>query len=112
MVALLKSGRLMLSAAYSLWEKREDYVLIYGKGTTVFAFNFHPTHSHDPYFIPAPAEGTYTVALSTDDKEFGGHGRIDTAYRYRANRQPDGRIGFYCYLPSRSALVLKLKRRK
>jgi len=112
MVALLKTGRLMLSPAYSLWEKREDYVLIYGKGNTVFAFNFHPSYSHDPYFIPTPVEGSYVVALSTDDKAFGGPERIDTAYRYKAARQPDGRIGFYCYLPSRSALVLKLKRKK
>ena len=112
MVALLKTGRLMPSRAYSLWEKREDYVLIYGKGNTVFAFNFHPNYSYDPYFIPTPVEGSYVVALSTDDKAFGGPERIDTAYRYKATRQPDGRIGFYCYLPSRSALVLKLKRKK
>ena len=53
--------------------------------------------------------GYKSVVLSTDDPEFGGHGRISDKQIYTAYKQEDGRVGFYIYLPSRSAVVLKKK---
>jgi len=45
--------------------------------------------------------------LSSDDKKFGGFERVDKEYVYTAEEMEDGRIGFMCYLPARSAIVLK-----
>ena len=111
MLELLKTGRMMRTKAYSQWEHREDHVLIFSKGNTLFLFNFDPQRSFDGYFIPAPTEGKYGVELCSDEVRFGGHDRVDMEARYRAVRQPDGRIGFFCYLPSRTVTVLKLKRK-
>ena len=85
----------------------DDKVIIYEKGNIVFAFNFSPMQSFEDYFVPVASEGTYEVVLSSDDKKFGGFDRVDTAYRYTAKPTADGRIGFNCYLPSRTATVFK-----
>ena len=111
MISLLKKEHLLSKQAYSLWTGQQEKTLIYGKGNVIFAFNFHPTHSFDGYFIPVQEEGTYAVILSTDDKQFGGPARIDTEYRYQTIKI-NGQTGFKCYLPSRSALVLKKVSRK
>ena len=112
MIALLKKEHLLTKDAECLWCHQSDKVLIFRKGSVVFAFNFHPTQSFDGYFIPTGEEGTYQVILSSDDGQFGGPGRIDTACRYQAKSYEDGkRIGFPCYLPSRSAMVLKKRSR-
>ncbi|MBR3762394.1 MAG: alpha amylase C-terminal domain-containing protein [Lachnospiraceae bacterium] len=111
MISLLKKEHLLSKKATSLWTGQNEKTLIYGKGNVVFAFNFHPTQSFDGYFIPVHEEGTYAVILSTDDEQFGGPNRIDTDYRYQTIKI-NGQTGFKCYLPSRSALVLKKVSRK
>ncbi len=108
MVALLKKDALIERAAKSLWIGEEDKILLFAKGETVFAFNFHPTDSLTDCFIPTGCEGTYRVCLSTDEARFGGFGRIDEAYRYTAKKERGGsRIGFSCYLPARTAAVFE-----
>lgn len=84
----------------------DDHVLAYRKGGGTFVFNFDPTRSYEGYFIPTAQKGNYQVVLSTDDYCYGGHGRIHHNV-YTATKQPDGRIGFQIYLPSRTAVVLK-----
>jgi 1,4-alpha-glucan branching enzyme len=81
--------------------------LIYTKGDLAFAFNFHPYKSFEGYFIPVGEPGKYEVVLSSDDSAFGGFNRVDTAYCYDAYTTPDNWHGFQCYLPSRSAIVLR-----
>ncbi len=110
MVKLLKKGDLLSLPAENRWQHQEDKILIYTKGDTVFVFNFHPTRSFDGYFVPVGAKGTYKVVLSTDDGEYGGFSRIDTAQKYKATVTPAGWIGFNCYLPCRSAMVFKKQR--
>ncbi|MBQ4066044.1 MAG: alpha amylase C-terminal domain-containing protein, partial [Clostridia bacterium] len=112
MIALLKKENLLKKEGYSLWTGQEDKVLIYGKGNTVFAFNFNPSQSFEGYFVPVHEEGTYSVILTTDEARFGGAERVDTAYKYKATRFPDGRIGFMCYLPQRCATVFKKTSKK
>ena len=81
---------------------------MYTKNKLAFTFNFHPTKSFDGYFVPVEEEGTYSVVMSSDDEAFGGFNRVDKTYKYVAEkRKDDGRIGFYCYLPNRSAIVFK-----
>ncbi|MBQ7800377.1 MAG: alpha amylase C-terminal domain-containing protein, partial [Oscillospiraceae bacterium] len=107
MLALLKRERVMTKKAVNHWLHQDDKVLIYSKGKTVFAFNFHPEKSFEGYFVPTGEIGQYKAVLSTDSAEFGGFGRIDTEYVYTAEKAPDGKIGFKCYLPSRTAAAFK-----
>ena len=85
-----------------------DQILVYERGGCIFAFNFHPTNSQTNLFINAREHGDYKVILSSDDKEFGGYGRIDkeTIYPTLAN-DPYLGDGFAMYLPARTAVVLR-----
>ena len=105
MIGMLRRERLLTKAAVSRWIHDSDKVLIYSKGKCVFAFNFNPTSSFEGYFIPTGEAGEYKVILSSDDVRFGGQGRVDAEYVYTATKGEDGRIGFMCYLPQRSAIV-------
>ena len=83
-----------------------DKVMAYKKGTALFVYNLDPSRSYEGYRISVPEEGEYRVILSTDDFRFGGQGRVHHL-TYRAEKQPDGCLGFQLYLPSRTAVVLK-----
>ena len=107
MVSMLKDEKLLTKDARHMYDHISDKVLMFSKGNVVFAFNFNPTASFDGYFLRVPTPGTYKVILSTDEGRFGGHDRIDTTYVYKTQKTPDGWFGFPCYLPSRSAVVLK-----
>ena len=111
MITLIKKEHLLTKKAESLWIGQDEKVIIYSKGKNIFAFNFNPTQSLEGYFVPVHEEGTYSVTLSSDDAKFGGPNRVDTTYRYVSERLEDGRIGFYCYLPARSAVVFKKTRK-
>ncbi len=112
MIKLLKEEDLLSLPAESRWLHQDDKILIYTKEDTVFIFNFHPTKSFDGYFVPVGKEGTYRVALCSDDAEFGGFSRVDSSVRYKTITTPHGWVGFKCYLPSRTAIVLKKMKNK
>ncbi len=107
MIKLLKNDNLLNLKAENKWLHQDDKILIYTKEDTVFIFNFHPTKSFDGYFVPVNKEGVYKIALSSDDGKFGGFSRVDTETKYETFTTPVGWIGFKCYLPSRTAIVLK-----
>ena len=108
MVAMAKSLRVFRGRDRQLQLSNEDKTLVYTKGQGLFAFNLHPQRSYESFFIPVEEPGEYRVLLSSDDFCFGGQGRI-YHQSYMAQTQPDGRTGFYIYLPSRTAVVLKKK---
>ncbi len=101
MLSVLQKQRVLAKAPECRVIHEDDKVLIYQKGNTVFAFNFHPEKSFDGYPIPVP-DGQYKVILSTDDGVFGGFDRVDTKARYEAENG-----SFRCYLPNRAAIVFK-----
>ncbi len=107
MIKLLKEEDLLTLSAENRWLHQDDKILIYTKGDNVFIFNFHPTKSFDGYFVPVGKEGTYNVVLSSDDGRFGGFSRVDTSVKYKTFTTPIGWVGFKCYLPNRTAIVLK-----
>ena len=107
MISLLKKERLLTKKTENRRPWQTDHLLLFEKGKVVFAFNFHPRQSYEGYFVPAPEEGRYRVLMSTDESRFGGFDRVDTQYVYTAEKLPDGRIGFLCYLPNRCAIVFK-----
>ena len=107
MIDLLKTEDILNKPTVNKWLHNDDKIIIYTKGDTCFAFNFHPTKSFDGYFIPVDEAGDYKVILSSDDTSFGGFNRIDKSVTYTAEKTPHGWIGFKCYLPSRTAVVFK-----
>ena len=109
MIHLLSSEDILSKQAENRWMHQEDKILIYEKEDIVFVFNFHPEKSFEGYFVPVTKEGEYEVILSSDDGVFGGHDRVDKNYIYTAKKTPGDWVGFSCYLPSRSAFVLKRK---
>ena len=111
MIHLLSSEDILNKQAENRWMHQEDKILIYEKENIVFVFNFHPEKSFEGYFVPVKEDGEYEVILSSDDGIFGGHDRVDKSYVYEAKRTPADWVGFSCYLPSRSAFVLKRKQK-
>ncbi|MBR1711262.1 MAG: alpha amylase C-terminal domain-containing protein [Clostridia bacterium] len=93
--------------ANCLRQHEEDQILIFEKMGCIFAFNFHPTKTQNPLFIPVPEVTDYRVILSTDAKEFGGYENIDTNVVYHPWSFSDqyGR-GIQVYMPPRTAIVL------
>lgn len=80
-----------------------DHVVSFVRDNMVCCFNFHPEKSYTDYGIAAP-QGAYEVVLSTDAKQYGGFGRIDSDMQYPV--AGDGSLRLY--LPARTAVVLKL----
>lgn len=109
MIKLLKESDSLNIKPVNRWIHQDDKIIIFSKDDLIFAFNFHPTKSFDGYFIPVGNEnsGKYKIILSTDDKKFGGFDRADTNYEYETYNTSSNWTGFNCYLPSRSAIVLK-----
>ncbi|MBQ3541681.1 MAG: alpha amylase C-terminal domain-containing protein [Oscillospiraceae bacterium] len=106
MVAFARRHRVLTGRDQQLLVHNADKVMVYKKGGGTFVFNFDPNRSYEGYFVPTASPGKYQVAMSTDDYCFGGQGRV-YHQTYTASKQPDGRIGFQVYLPSRTAMVLK-----
>lgn len=111
MIKVLKEDNLLMTKPVNRWIHQDDKVIIYTKKEYVFVFNFHPCKSYEGYFIPADNEipGKYHLLLSTDDGAFGGYDRTDKSVVYETFSTYDNRIGFNCYLPSRSAMIFKVK---
>ena len=107
MITLLKEENILNTPTINKWLHNDDKIIIYTKGDIVFVFNFHPEKSFEGYFVPVESEGNYKVILSSDDGTFGGYDRIDKSITYKAEKTPENWYGFPCYLPSRSAIVLK-----
>ena len=106
MVALLKKGNLIGKENISLWYDQENKIIIYSKGGKIFAFNFNPTQSFEGYFVPTGINGKFKAEFTSDESRFGGFDRVDTNYKYET-QEKDGKVGFYCYLPARTATVFK-----
>ena len=109
MVAMAKKQQVIGGRDVQLQLNNTDKTLVYKKGGAVFAFNFHPVNSYDSYLLTMPETGEYEVIFSSDDYQFGGHGRV-YHQTYTATKQENGKPGFQIYLPNRTAIVLRKKK--
>ncbi|MBO5746610.1 MAG: alpha amylase C-terminal domain-containing protein [Clostridia bacterium] len=107
MITLLKQGDFLNVEPNNKWVHQEDKIIIFTKGDMVFIFNFNPARSFEGYFVPVDVKGKYKVVLSSDDAAFEGFSRVDNSTEYETFTTPIGWEGFKCYLPSRTAIVLK-----
>jgi 1,4-alpha-glucan branching enzyme len=106
-VNLLGSGNPRL-----LHEHNETKVLAFERAGHLFLFNFHPSRSYDGYRIDAPP-GRYRLAVDSDAEIYGGHGRLEPDQGYFTQpegKEPDLRHEILAYLPTRTALVLRLEK--
>ena len=104
---MIKDKAIYSSSAKSLYIDEENKILVYKRNGVIFAFNFNPDRSFDGYMLKNLDAGVYTPIMSTDDKKYGGDGRVSMSNVYRTGRADDGSLGFKIYLPSRCALCLK-----
>ncbi len=111
MVSMIKKYKVLDGYDMQTLAHNADHVLAYHKGKAFFVFNFDPSRSYEGYFVPVAEEGAYEVFFSTDDYCYGGKGRV-YHQKYQACKEPDGRLGFRVYLPSRCAIVFRKKRGK
>ncbi|MFB9864815.1 alpha amylase C-terminal domain-containing protein [Rufibacter immobilis] len=89
-----------------LHQDNHNNVIIYQRAGLIFLFNFHPKNSVPDYLFPVEEAGSYSVVLSSDTPDTGGHDRVDTTLRYFTQPTQYGpRLSIY--LPNRTALVLK-----
>jgi len=106
MVKLLKEDRFLASMpAKQINMDDSNKVIVFERNNLLFLFNFHNTHSVSDYRFQSLGKGSYTIVLSTDTPEFGGHNRIDTKMTYQTFNGDKLSI----YLPCRTAVVLKKK---
>ena len=89
------------------WKHQEDKVIAFERVGCLFVFNFHPTKSFADYRLGVEKAGDYKIVLDSDDKEFGGQGRLNHCVSHLT--EPHGYAGrrnsLLVYIPSRVALV-------
>ncbi len=110
MIRLAKDKNIFRYTPKSLYIDEEKQIIVYKRGTIIFAFNFNPNKSYDNYFIPTTSYGEYRVSLSTDRSSFGGWDRIDENMVYKVKKDKNGQKGFRTYLPTRTAACFIIKR--
>lgn len=81
----------------------QNKILVFSRGDLVFIFNFHPNNAIPDYKFYVAEEGAYQVILNSDDKEFGGHGRINKEVTYKTDKKQFLQL----YITNRTALVLQ-----
>lgn len=97
--------------AYVSLKHETDKVIAFERAGALFIFNFHPTQSYSDYRIGVDEPGVYRIFLDTDDKKFGGFGRVNHKLT-RCHTTPmvwnERRNYVQVYIPSRTALVFGL----
>jgi len=103
MVRYAKKEGILAEDPVQLFCDDSSKVLIFMRGSSIFAFNFNPETSFTDFRFGAP-EGEWTMAFNSDEALFGGFSRLGS---HESHRTADGCLSLY--LPSRCAIVLKKK---
>ncbi|NLB03201.1 MAG: 1,4-alpha-glucan-branching enzyme, partial [Bacteroidales bacterium] len=110
MIQLLKKNSKELPC--QRWLHDQDQIMAFERGPLLFVFNLHPSRSYTDYGILVQ-KGSYKTVLDSDSKEFGGFGLVDDQIVHTTTPAPEnqgsGLEWIHLYLPSRTALVLKLQ---
>lgn len=92
-----------------VWDNEGDQLVAYKRRDLLFVFNFNGQKSFIDYGILVK-KGVYKVVLNTDAKQFGGFGfSDDTVVHYTQPSHLKNKEWLKLYIPSRSALVLRLQ---
>jgi 1,4-alpha-glucan branching enzyme len=108
MIAVMKEHRVMTSLFGNQLNMDEaNKTIVFERKNLVFLFNFHTRNSIPGYRFPVPKPGEYRIILNSDETDFGGHGRIDTAQHYVTEQKPGESPYLTVYNTNRTALVFK-----
>ena len=113
MLAELGAGEALRTFPRRLPTPGGGQVLAFERGGYLLALNWHPTCSHVDYRLEVPP-GSYSLALDTDQPEYGGQGRVAPGQRFFTTPIREGGVLRHClqlYLPNRSGLVLRRETR-
>lgn len=107
MIRTIKENRIMTSLfGNQLLIDEDNKTIVFERNHLLFIFNFHTSNSIPDYKFPVPRPGEYEIILNSDDKRFGGHGRIDNELSYISRH--DGEANkLSIYNTNRTALVMK-----
>ena len=110
MVALIKNEKKFNeSSIEKVWDNEGDQLVAYKRKDLLFVFNFNGQKSFTDYGILVK-KGAYKVVLNTDSKAFGGFGfSDDSVMHYTQPSHLKNKEWLKLYIPSRSALVLRLQ---
>ena len=104
--ALMKIiGQIDNPNVHHLTVRQSDHMVSFMHGDFLFVINFSPDKSHSDYAVPAEA-GSYKLALSSDDKNFGGQERIYHNSRFFTS-PADNNHNLKVYLPARTGIILE-----
>ena len=110
MVRLSRENRLFSQQMADLrLLKDPEKVIVFSRSGLLFAFNFHPEQSLTNVLVPVPEEADYAVELTTDDHKYGGFCQIH--HQIYPTKVFDGQHYVELYLPARTAMVLREKKR-
>jgi len=88
--------------------KEKEKIIVFSRNGLLFAFNFHPEQSQTNLLVSVADNAEYTVALSSDDKVYGGQDLV--AHMVYPTKVFDNKEYVELYLPARTAVVLKEKK--
>jgi 1,4-alpha-glucan branching enzyme len=101
-----------LSSSHQYVSKKDngDKMVVFERGDAVFVFNWHPTRSYENYRVGCLKPGKYTIALNSDEPDFGGYDNVKSNVEFFATDMPhDGRpASFQVYAPARTVVVYAL----
>ena len=107
MIKVIKKHHIMSSLYGNLLHIDEtNKTIAFERNNLIFLFNFHPENSIPDYRFPVPKTGAYRLILNTDDRDFGGFGRIDPKVTY-LSKTDNGRLLMAVYNTNRTAQVFK-----
>nr|MBL0699960.1 alpha amylase C-terminal domain-containing protein [Desulfobacterales bacterium] len=108
MISMARNCKILESSNINLlYEHDNDKIIAFERSGLIFVFNFHPITSWPDYHIPS-LPGKYRMILDSDDKKFGGYGRL-TAGQLHFTISDKAEYGNFLslYIPSRTGVVLK-----
>jgi len=109
MINLIKENRILSSMfAQQLNMDEWNKTIVFERNNLVFIFNFHTHNSIPDYEFRVPLAGEYEIILNSDDKKFGGHGRIDGSIQYFTFQKENETSNYIkVYNTNRTAIVMK-----
>lgn len=85
--------------------RQDDSIASFMRGELLVVVNISPEKSYTDYTLSAKA-GSYQMLLDSDDKQYGGHGRIDHQTRY-FTEPSSNEHQLSLYVPARTGFVLR-----